>query len=95
MFENSEVQSTQHQSLGICQVVGFASDFIEPLLIQEVCEEVYSTLLKALLAPNAGDVSWRPVRASAAGALSSLLQVLLDSSLSYYHVFFLSKPIAT
>nr|PNR26439.1 hypothetical protein PHYPA_031014 [Physcomitrium patens] len=41
---------------------------------QELCEEVYNALLKALLAPNAGGVSWRPVRASAAGALSSLLQ---------------------
>ena len=42
-----------------------------------MCEEVYNSLLKALLAPNAGGVSWRPVRASAAGALSSLLQVPL------------------
>ncbi|XP_024375582.1 uncharacterized protein [Physcomitrium patens] len=37
-------------------------------------ENVYTALLKALLAPNAGCVSWRPVRASAAAALASLLQ---------------------
>jgi hypothetical protein len=37
-------------------------------------EDVYTALLKALLAPNTGGLSWRPVRASAAGALSSLLQ---------------------
>ncbi len=37
---------------------------------------MYTALLKALLAPNTGGLSWRPVRASAAGALSSLLQVL-------------------
>ncbi|KAG0600495.1 hypothetical protein M758_11G038800 [Ceratodon purpureus] len=35
---------------------------------------VYTALLKALLAPDAGGVSWRLVRASAAGALTSLLQ---------------------
>jgi hypothetical protein len=35
---------------------------------------VYHALLKALQAPNDSNVSWRPVRASAAAALSSLLQ---------------------
>lgn len=45
--------------------------------IQELNEAVYSALLKALLAPDAGGVSWRLVRVSAAGALTSLLQVVL------------------
>ncbi|KAG6548716.1 hypothetical protein Mapa_009871 [Marchantia paleacea] len=44
-------------------------------LPEELNEDIYNALLKALLAPNVGDVSWRPVRASAAGALSTLLQV--------------------
>ncbi|BBN00117.1 hypothetical protein MPTK1_1g26560 [Marchantia polymorpha subsp. ruderalis] len=43
-------------------------------LPEELNEDIYNALLKALLAPNVGDVSWRPVRASAAGALSTLLQ---------------------
>lgn len=43
-------------------------------LPEDMNEDVYTALLKALLAPNTGGLSWRPVRASAAGALSSLLQ---------------------
>ncbi|KAL3700792.1 hypothetical protein R1sor_018814 [Riccia sorocarpa] len=43
-------------------------------LNQELNDDVYNALLKGLLAPNVGNVSWRPVRASAAGALSTLLQ---------------------
>ncbi|CAM6082528.1 unnamed protein product [Calypogeia fissa] len=43
-------------------------------LPEELNEDIYNALLKALLAPNIGDVSWRPVRASAAGAVSTLLQ---------------------
>lgn len=49
-------------------------------LHQVLRENVYTALLKALLAPNAGCVSWRPVRASAAAALASLLQVLISMS---------------
>lgn len=40
----------------------------------ELNEAVYTALLKALLAPDVGNVSWRLVRQSAAGALTSLLQ---------------------
>lgn len=43
-------------------------------LPEELNEAVYTALLKALLAPDAGGVSWRLVRVSAAGALTSLLQ---------------------
>ncbi|KAL2650845.1 hypothetical protein R1flu_018973 [Riccia fluitans] len=43
-------------------------------LPEELNDDIYNALLKGLLAPNVGDVSWRPVRASAAGALSTLLQ---------------------
>lgn len=46
-------------------------------VVQELNEAVYTALLKALLAPDVGNVSWRLVRQSAAGALTSLLQVLL------------------
>lgn len=42
---------------------------------QELNDDVYNALLKSLLAPDAGDISWRLVRLSAAGALTSLLQV--------------------
>jgi hypothetical protein len=47
---------------------------------------VYHALLKALQAPNDSNVSWRPVRASAAAALSSLLQVLVSSFPSLFVV---------
>eukprot|EP01018_Ginkgo_biloba_P009463 Gb_12572 [translate_table: standard] len=43
-------------------------------LPEELNQEIYNALLKALVAPNVGNVSWRPVRASAAGALAALLQ---------------------
>ncbi|KAG0569597.1 hypothetical protein KC19_6G101400 [Ceratodon purpureus] len=43
-------------------------------LPEELCENVYTALLKALVAPNAGTTSWWPVRASAAAALACLLQ---------------------
>jgi len=49
-------------------------------MYQELSDIVYTALLKALVAPNAGSVSWWPVRASAAAALASLLQVLTLSS---------------
>ncbi|KAH9325798.1 hypothetical protein KI387_005976, partial [Taxus chinensis] len=43
-------------------------------LPKELNQEVYNALLKALVAPNVGNVSWRLVRASAASALVVLLQ---------------------
>lgn len=43
-------------------------------LPDELNQEIYDALLKALVAPNVGNISWRPVRASAAGALAALLQ---------------------
>eukprot|EP00250_Pteridium_aquilinum_P033256 c5372_g1_i1 orf=217-3513(+) len=43
-------------------------------LPEESSKEVYDSLLKAFLAPDVGDVTWRPVRTSAAAALSALLQ---------------------
>lgn len=44
-------------------------------LPEELNEEIYNSLLKALVVPDVGNVSWRPVRASAAGAFAALLQV--------------------
>lgn len=43
-------------------------------LPEEMSKEIYDSLLKAFLAPDVGDLTWRPVRASAAAALSALLQ---------------------
>lgn len=39
--------------------------------------DVYSSLLMALAMPDAGDISCFPVRTSAAGAISELLDVWL------------------
>lgn len=44
-------------------------------LPEELNEEIYNSLLKALVVPDVGNVSWRPARASAAGAFAALLQV--------------------
>jgi hypothetical protein len=46
------------------------------LLKQDLSDDIFNSLTKALLAPDASGISWQPVRASAAGALSLLLQVL-------------------
>ncbi|KAJ8766467.1 hypothetical protein K2173_022526 [Erythroxylum novogranatense] len=43
-------------------------------LPQEMSADVYSSLLKALAIPNKGDISCYPVRVSAAGAISELLE---------------------
>lgn len=43
-------------------------------LPEELNQEIYNSLLKAFVAPNVGNVSWYPVRASAAGAFAALLQ---------------------
>eukprot|EP00252_Welwitschia_mirabilis_P026873 TRINITY_DN8982_c0_g1_i1.p1 TRINITY_DN8982_c0_g1~~TRINITY_DN8982_c0_g1_i1.p1 ORF type:complete len:655 (-),score=197.07 TRINITY_DN8982_c0_g1_i1:231-2138(-) len=43
-------------------------------LPEDVNQEIYSSLLKAFVASNVGNISWYPVRASAAGALGALLQ---------------------
>ncbi|XP_057871628.2 uncharacterized protein LOC131078011 isoform X2 [Cryptomeria japonica] len=42
--------------------------------LPELNQEIYNALLKALDAPNVGNISWRLVCASAAGALAVLLQ---------------------
>lgn len=44
-------------------------------LPEELNQEIYNSLLKALVVPDVGNVSWRPARASAAGAFAALLQV--------------------
>jgi hypothetical protein len=46
------------------------------LLKQDLSDDIFNSLTKALLAPDASGISWQPVRASAAGTLSLLLQVL-------------------
>ncbi|MCO5600947.1 hypothetical protein L7F22_055064 [Adiantum nelumboides] len=43
-------------------------------LPEESNKEIYDALLKAFLAPDVGDLTWRPVRTSAAAALSALLE---------------------
>lgn len=43
-------------------------------LPEELNQEIYNSLLKAFVAPNVGNVSWHPARASAAGAFAALLQ---------------------
>jgi hypothetical protein len=45
-------------------------------LPEDLSDDVFNSLTKALLAPDASGISWQPVRASAAGTLSLLLQVL-------------------
>jgi hypothetical protein len=45
-------------------------------LKQDLSDDVFNSLTKALLAPDASGILWQPVRATAAGALSLLLQVL-------------------
>ncbi|KAL6008752.1 hypothetical protein ACLOJK_021978 [Asimina triloba] len=47
---------------------------IAPCLPQEICADIYSSLLKALVMQDVGDISCYPVRASAAGALAKLLE---------------------
>lgn len=55
---------------------------MELCVCQELNDVVFTALLKALVAPNAGSISWWPVRASAAAALASLLQVPSLASLN-------------
>jgi hypothetical protein len=43
-------------------------------LPEDLSDDIFNSLTKALLAPDASGISWQPVRASAAGALSLLLQ---------------------
>lgn len=66
-----EVRESLHISMDHC----CEGPLTNLLIFQELCENVYTALLKALVAPNAGTTSWWPVRASAAAALASLLRV--------------------
>ncbi|KAL5700694.1 hypothetical protein ACHQM5_026109 [Ranunculus cassubicifolius] len=43
-------------------------------LPEEISDDIYSALLKALVIPDAGDISCYPVRASAAGAMAELIE---------------------
>ncbi|KAA8527975.1 hypothetical protein F0562_035156 [Nyssa sinensis] len=43
-------------------------------LPEEMCADVYSSLMKALTMPDVGDISCFPVRVSAAGAISELVE---------------------
>uniref|UniRef100_A0A5B7BY10 Importin N-terminal domain-containing protein n=1 Tax=Davidia involucrata TaxID=16924 RepID=A0A5B7BY10_DAVIN len=43
-------------------------------LPEEMCADVYSSLLKALTMPDVGDISCFPVRVSAAGAIAELVE---------------------
>lgn len=45
------------------------------LIIQEMSADVYSSLLKGLTMPDTGDISCYPVRVSAAGAITELVEV--------------------
>ena len=42
---------------------------------EELNQEIYNSLLKALVVLDVGNVSWHPARASVAGAFAALLQV--------------------
>lgn len=48
---------------------------------QDMCADIYSSLLKALEMPDNEDTSYHPVRVSAAGAIMELLEVVLQITL--------------